>query len=105
MSIISIYITFPTESAARKITRLLIQKRLVACSNIFPIESAYWWKEQIENEKEWVGIVKTLANQWENVQAAVEAVHPYDVPCLIRYDISANASYEKWIADQVMDSE
>ncbi|MEO1628169.1 MAG: divalent-cation tolerance protein CutA [Bacteroidota bacterium] len=103
MSFISVYITFPTEVAAKKITSYLIQQRYVACANIFPITSAYWWKSAVQNEKEWVGIVKTSHAKWDALVTTVEDIHPYDVPCIMRQEVQANAAYEKWIEENVRD--
>lgn len=51
MKIISIYITYPNIEEAKKICTHLLEQKLIACANYFPIESAYWWKGKIENEK------------------------------------------------------
>ncbi|MEM1322217.1 MAG: divalent-cation tolerance protein CutA [Bacteroidota bacterium] len=101
MSFIVVYITHGTERAAKMIANYLIEKKIVACANIFPITSAYWWKEAIQSDKEWVSIVKTIPEHWEVVQKEVEEVHPYDVPCIMKFDVEANASYAQWIRDAV----
>ncbi|MEM9916930.1 MAG: divalent-cation tolerance protein CutA [Bacteroidota bacterium] len=93
----SVYITHPTESAAKKITSFLIERRVIACANLFPITSAYWWKGVVQNDKEWVSIVKTTHERWEALEKAVVEVHPYDVPCIIRTTVDANQAYEDWI--------
>ena len=31
----------------------------------------------------------------------VEKIHPYDVPCIMKFDVEANTSYENWIRDSV----
>ncbi|MBU0619585.1 divalent-cation tolerance protein CutA, partial [Patescibacteria group bacterium] len=57
MGVIIIYITHPDLKTAKKIVASLMQSRLVACGNFFPIQSSYWWKGKIENSKEIVSIV------------------------------------------------
>lgn len=102
MSFIAVYITFPTQPAAKKIVRLLIEKKIVACANILaPMESVYWWKDEIQDDKEWIAIVKTTPDNWEKLKTTVEDIHPYDVPCIMRLDVSANDSYEAWIKKEV----
>jgi len=49
MKFIFVYITNPTKKEAEKIARHLLEKHLIACANIFPIESFYWWKKKIES--------------------------------------------------------
>ncbi len=97
MSFILIYITHPNEVAAQELTNQLIEERLVACANIFPIQSAYLWKGSVVKEGEWVSIVKTQTLLWEKVSLRIEDLHPYEVPCIMKINVEANQAYEEWI--------
>lgn len=101
MSFNFIYITHESEQAARTLTEALLQEKLIACANIFPITSAYWWQGAIAREGEWVSIVKTTLEKWESVKARIEALHPYEVPCIMRLEVEANEAYERWIRNSV----
>ena len=101
MSFILIYITHANESDAEKVANLLVEKKFVACSNIFPITSAYWWQGAVQNEKEWVSIVKTIPENWEALKSKVAEIHPYDVPCIMKINVEANEEYEQWIKNSV----
>ncbi|MBK7873804.1 MAG: divalent-cation tolerance protein CutA [Saprospiraceae bacterium] len=101
MSFIVIYITHSSEAEAKRVSDHLLQQKLVACANIFPINSAYWWQGQIQYEGEWVSIVKTTLENWEKVKFEVEKIHPYDVPCIMKIEVEANNAYEQWIRDEV----
>ncbi|MEK7253880.1 MAG: divalent-cation tolerance protein CutA [Bacteroidota bacterium] len=101
MSFTILYITHPDEQTAKKITSHLLEKKLVACGNIFPITSAFWWKNEIQHEAEWVSIVKTATELGQVVQAEVEKIHSYEVPCIMRFEVSANEAYERWIRESV----
>ncbi len=103
MPFIAIYITFDSEESAKEICYGLIEKRLVACYNLFPIASAYWWQQEIQSDNEFVAIVKTVAERWEKVVELVERTHPYEVPCIMKMEVSANESYENWVREQVAD--
>jgi len=76
MSFIIVYITHSSEANAQKIANHLIEKKMVACANIFPIKSAYWWKGQIGNDDEWVSIVKTIPQIWETLQKKLKLSIP-----------------------------
>jgi len=102
MSFIAIYITFGSEESAKKVSHPLIKKKLVACYNVFPIASAYWWQEEIQTDNEFVAIVKTVPEMWDKVVAEVERQHPYEVPCIVRMEVTANEKYEAWIREQVL---
>ena len=53
---IFIYITAGNVQDAKKISEHLLKKKLVACVNIFPIESMYWWNDEIQENQEFVKI-------------------------------------------------
>jgi len=97
MNFIFIYITNPTKKEARKIAKYLLEKKLIACANIFPIDSLYRWKGKIANEKEFVLIAKTKKANFEKVKKEVEKIHSYTVPCIVKIPVSSNEKYYKWL--------
>lgn len=101
MSFIIVYITHSSEENAQKISDYLLQKKLVACANIFPIKSMYWWNGNIENDDEYVSIVKTATSLWDTLQKEITKIHPYEVPCIMKLQAEANQPYEKWIHSMV----
>lgn len=100
MKFISIYIAHKNKKDAKKVAEALLRDRLIACVNYFPIESSYWWKGEIATSKEIVTLVKTKKENWVKVKKAVEAIHPYETPCIMKLDVESNASYAKWIEDE-----
>ena len=100
MSFIIAYITNPNNETAEKIVSHLVENRIIACGNIFPIKSIYWWKGKVEKENEVVAIVKTTNEKWELLKEEVKKMHPYDVPCIVKIDAEANEEYEKWIEEE-----
>jgi periplasmic divalent cation tolerance protein len=97
MPVLAVYVTFPNEDSAQAMADQLLGSRLIACANIFPIRSAYWWENQITKDAEWVAIFKTATNLEQQLENAIMEVHPYEVPCIIRWEIRANLAYEAWI--------
>jgi periplasmic divalent cation tolerance protein len=95
--------TTGSEDEARKIARALVEQRLAACVNIIPqMTSIYRWKENVDEASEWLLIVKTTADAFEQVRQAITDLHSYDLPeciCLAVEDGSAN--YLQWIAESV----
>ena len=69
MSFIIAYITHKNIEEARKIGEHLLKKKIVACVNYFPIDSAYWWKGKIKNSKEIVSLVKSRKENWDKIKA------------------------------------
>lgn len=101
MSFTIIYITYPNEAEARRISGLMLEQRLVACANFFPVTSAYWWEGDITQDNEWVGLVKTTDAGAMAVETFVKQHHPYEIPCIMQINARANAAYEAWIAASV----
>ena len=52
------YVTHPDEATARRIAEALMAEKLVACSNIFPVQSIYEWNNAPVHESEWVSVLK-----------------------------------------------
>lgn len=99
--IIIIYITYPDLKTAKKIVAALMDSRLIACGNFFPVQSTYWWKGRIENSKEVVSIVKTKIRNWEKVRSAVIKLHPYETPCIMKINVEINDGFGAWISQEV----
>jgi periplasmic divalent cation tolerance protein len=92
-----IYITHENMEQAEKVVKVLLDKKLVACANIFPMKSMYFWKENLEKADEIVSIVKTKSENWELVKNEVLKIHPYETPCIIKIPVEANEDFENWI--------
>ena len=97
MNFILIYITNPDKKTALKIARHLLEKRLIACGNIYKSDSLYHWRGEIVKEGEYILIAKTIAKNYEKVKKEVEKIHPYKIPCIVRITASANKKYLKWL--------
>jgi len=94
-----LYIPTKNKKEAKKIARLLLDERLIACANIVPrIESLYSWKGEIQVETETLLLLKTQTTLVKRVIARVKEIHSYTVPCIEAISITdRNAEYEKWV--------
>ena len=88
---------------ARHIAHALIERRLAACVNILPqAESIYRWKGEVETSTEWLLVIKTTADAFERVHAAVSELHSYEVPECIEIAVeNGSADYLNWIGESV----
>jgi periplasmic divalent cation tolerance protein len=101
MQIGLIYITAPSIAEAEKISKILIDTRLAACTNIFPIKSMYLWENEMKDEKEVVLIAKTLHPNYELIKEEVKKIHSYKIPCVLMIKAEVNKEYYDWIKSQV----
>jgi len=93
-------ITYPDMKSARKAADALLKKRLIACANLHPVKSAYWWRGKVEESEEVLAVVKTRRGLWTKLKAEVKRTHPYEVPMIMRIEAQANREYEDWIKSE-----
>ena len=102
MNIISVYITVGSEVEAEYISRTLIEEKLAACSNSFPINSYYNWDSKLQNDKEIAVLLKSSSQLWDELQARISSLHSYDVPEIVGFPAShATGSYLSWVLQSV----
>jgi len=88
MSYIVVIITTPNKEEAAKIVRSLLKERLIACANIVgPVSSLFWWQGKIDEENEFLVLMKSHKNLFERISERVMEIHSYDVPEIIALPI------------------
>jgi len=98
-----IYITAGSMEEAKSIGRTLVEERLAACANIFPITSIFRWKDKINEESEFGMFVKTRTVKVRDVEKRVKQLHSYEVPCVISFKMdSGSEDYLTWIEECVI---
>lgn len=98
MEILLFYVTFPNKEIANQICSILMDSKLIACFNLIPIESCYWWDGIQVKDSEIVGILKSSVELEDLIEEKIEALHPYETACIIRSKVKVNKSYGAWIA-------
>lgn len=94
-----IYTTFPDRREANKIAKLLIEEKLAACVNVWPISSVYRWQNKIVQEKEQAVLIKTKARKFRQVERFLLAHHPYQTPAIIAWrPEKVSKRYERWLS-------
>ena len=97
-----IYITAGDLPEARKIGRILVEERLAASANIFPITSIFRWKGHIDETSEFGIIVKTRTDKVKEIEKRVKEIHSYEVPCVVSFKIEdGSPDYLEWINESV----
>lgn len=98
-----IYITTSESSESKKIAKILLEEKLVACTNIIPqINSLYLWKGEIEEDNESILIAKTREDKVEQVIKRVEEIHSYETPCILEFEVKRGSEgYLQWMEDEL----
>lgn len=95
----SIYVTTANKEEAVAIGRTLVEERLAACANVFEnVTSIYRWEGQVESDSETAVVLKTRAELVDVAVDRIKALHSYDTPCVVAWDIvGGNHDYLDWV--------
>lgn len=98
-SFVHVSTTIDSREQADKIALNLVEKRLVACSQISgPITSHYRWKGAIETREEWVVCAKARSDDFTTIEQAIKDLHPYEVPEIAAIKIEVvSEDHRQWM--------
>ncbi len=98
-----VLITASSRRECKKIAQHLVEAQLAACVNITQgIESVYRWEGKIQTDPEYLMIIKTTRELFDELKHAVGQIHSYHTPeiiCLPIIDGSRN--YLDWVENSV----
>jgi periplasmic divalent cation tolerance protein len=96
-----IFSTVASEEQAASIARALVDERLAACVNIVgPVRSIYRWRDAIEDEREFLLLIKTRATLYIKVEKRIRELHSYEVAEVISTSIDRGSPpYVKWMLE------
>ena len=97
----AVLVTTGSEEQAVSITRVLVGERLAACVNVVgPVRSIYRWRDAIEDDREYLLIIKTRASLYIKLEKRVRELHTYDVPEVLALNADRGSPpYVKWLLD------
>lgn len=101
--IIIVHTTVSSKEEARLMCRTLLEKRLIACAQIdSPVESLYWWKEKIEEAREYRLQMKTRQHLWPALEAEIRDLHSYDIPEILAVSVVKwSEAYADWMGKEL----
>lgn len=100
---IQVATTVATAEEAGALAGLLVEKRLAACVQVLgPMTSHYRWQGKIETAGEYLCLAKSRAALYPALEAAIKAVHPYEVPEIIATPVIAGSKeYLAWLGAEL----
>jgi periplasmic divalent cation tolerance protein len=99
MSTLLVLTSLPDRAAAERLAGALIEQRVAACVNILsPCQSVFRWKSAVQREEEHPVLIKTTAERYDALEAAILAGHPYELPEIIAVPIERGLpAYLAWV--------
>jgi len=92
--------TYPNKESAKHTARFLVEDRLAACVQLFPVESVYSWKGEICDENEVMLFIKSKTVLFDKISAAIKESHTYEVPEIVQIQIGDGLlEYLNWIGE------
>lgn len=94
--------TLPDRPSAETLADLLVAQRVAACVTILsPCRSVYRWKDAVQHDEELPMLIKTTAERYPELEAALRAGHPYELPEIIALPAERGLpDYLAWVASE-----
>jgi periplasmic divalent cation tolerance protein len=97
----TVYITAPPDAAA-DLASQLVEERLAACVNRVRCRSTYRWEGEVHDDDEVILLAKTTEEACDELMSRVAELHPYDVPCIERFDVAdGTGPFAEWLDSAV----
>jgi periplasmic divalent cation tolerance protein len=102
MSALLVITNLPDRATAEKLADALVGQRAAACVNILaPCRSVYRWKDEVQHDEEHPVLIKTTAERYPALEAAIRANHPYELPEIIAVPVERGLpEYLDWVAQE-----
>lgn len=107
MTALIVHCSCPDTASATAIAEALLARQLAACVQILPeLTSVYRWKGEIQRDREVLLLIKTEADRFESLCAAIRAQHPYELPEILAVEAVAGLpAYLDWVRAETRDIE
>jgi periplasmic divalent cation tolerance protein len=92
----------PDRASAERLATLLVEQRLAACVNVLaPCDSVYRWQGETQRDEEHPLLIKTAQDCYAELEAAIRANHPYELPEIIAVPIVRGLpAYLSWVESE-----
>ena len=95
--------TAGSQSEARRIAEVLVERKLAACVNIISrVQSIYRWEGKTQETEEWLLVIKSMKDSFAKLKDAIKELHPYELPeCLSLTVEEGSEEYLNWVKDSM----
>lgn len=94
-----IYTTCQNSEEAKKIGKLIVEKKFASCVNIWPVDSIYFWENEVKNDDEAALLIKTIEAKVQQIEDLIMQNHSYGLPCIAVVDVRrVNRAYKEYMS-------
>lgn len=103
-ALIEIRVSTPDADTAQMLAKEIVGANLAACVQCLgPMTSIYTWQGRPHQTTEWLLLIQTTEEMFQEVSDLVAARHRYETPEIIAVPVSnALGAYEAWVRDAVL---
>ena len=100
---IFIYTTCANPEEAKLLGKMIIDKKIGACVDYWPINSMYNWEGDLKEVSQTMLMITTLESKIEDVNDLISKHHSYSIPLIAGLDIRrVNRAYKEWISEKIV---
>ncbi len=98
-----IYTTCASSEEAIRLGQLIIDHKMGACVDYWPVNSMYNWEGKIKHVSQVMMSIATFENKLEDVNDLISKQHSYSVPMIAGVDVRRiNRAYREWMMQEVI---
>jgi periplasmic divalent cation tolerance protein len=97
-----IYTTCKDVKEAERLGTLIIEKKMAACVDFWPISSCYNWEGSFQCVSQAMLLVTTFESKLESINTIISDNHTYSVPLIAGVDVRRiNHPYKEWMMREI----
>ena len=97
-----IHTTCATSDEAEGLGKLIIDNKMGACVDYWPIESMYHWNGVLKKISQVMIIITTFESKLDDVTELISKHHSYSTPLIAGLDVRRiNRVYKEWMMKEV----
>jgi periplasmic divalent cation tolerance protein len=97
-----IYTTCENQVEAELLGKMIIEKKLGACVDFWPVNSIFNWEGETKEISQTMIMITTLESKIEDVNELISQHHSYAIPLIAGVDIRRmNRAYKAWMGEQI----
>ena len=97
-----IYTTCKNIDEAEELGSLIVNKKIAACVDFWPVTSCYSWKGSFQCVAQAMLLITTFEAKLEEVTEIISENHSYSVPLIAGVDVRRiNHPYKEWMMEVI----